>query len=70
MDISQFPEWLKLTVEVVSGLIAVASLITAYTPTPKDDEILKKVIYWISFLKPHNEEGTLKTPFTSPRKKF
>jgi len=36
--------------EVVSHVIAVASVVTALTPTPKDDAILAKVISFVRLL--------------------
>lgn len=52
-------------VQIVSGLMLVASLIVGLTPTPKDDAVLKSVrefLIRISFLKPSNEPGTVKLP--------
>ena len=36
--------------EIVSHVIAVASVVTALTPTPKDDNILRKVVDFLRLL--------------------
>ena len=48
---------------IASGLVSVASVITKLTPSPKDDEILKKVLAWLSFLQPRGVSG-MKMPLT------
>ena len=45
-------------------LMTAASIIAGLTPTPKDDEIVKKIIDFLSFLKPKTSQGTFKMPFT------
>jgi len=55
-------------VAVVSGLVTVASVVTALTPTPKDDAALawiRKILDFLSVLKPKTASGTLKVPLTS-----
>ena len=49
--------------EAASLLVAAASIITGLTPSPKDDEILKKIVAALSFLKPKDADGTFKVPF-------
>jgi len=53
--------------EIVGAALAVASLVTALTPTPKDDAILHKIVDFVSFLKPFTARGTLKIPFTKTK---
>ena len=48
---------------VVSGVLSVASLVTKLTPSPKDDEIVKQIIAWLSFLQPRGVSG-MKMPMT------
>ena len=47
-------EWLTThwtsIVEVIGGIIAVASIIVKLTPTPKDDEWLAKVVKFLAIL--------------------
>lgn len=51
---------------LITGLLAVASIVTALTPTPKDDEVVRKIAAFLSFLQPRNSAGTLKLPGASP----
>ena len=37
-------EWIVPALEIVSHVIAAASIITAITPSPKDDELLAKIV--------------------------
>jgi hypothetical protein len=48
---------------LVIGILNVASLYTGLTPDPKDDEYVKKLIAWFSFVKPVNAPGSVKLPF-------
>ena len=63
-------EWLtsnwQLLVSVLFALLTLASLITKFTKTPKDDEIVRKIISWLSFLQPSGLGG-LKLPGTPAR---
>ena len=60
-------EWLTENWEemgmIVSGVLSVASVVTKLTPSPKDDEILKQIIAWLSFLQPRGVSG-MKMPMT------
>jgi hypothetical protein len=49
-------------VEIVGGALAVASTVTALTPTPADDAVLAKIVAFFSFLTHKNAPGTLKMP--------
>jgi hypothetical protein len=53
-------------VQVVLGLLSVASLVVALTPSPKDDEFVRKAIAFLSFLQPRDAAGTVKAPLTPP----
>lgn len=44
-------------------LLAVVSFIVGATKTQEDDNVLKKVLQWLSFLQPSNAPGTLSVPF-------
>jgi len=54
--------WEELGV-ALSGLVSVASVITKLTPSPKDDEVLKQLLAWLSFLQPRGVSG-MKLPLT------
>ncbi len=60
-------EWLVENWEelglIVSGVLSVASVVTKLTPTPKDDELLRQLLAWLSFLQPRGA-GILKMPMT------
>lgn len=47
----------------VTATLTAASLIAKLTPTPKDDEVIAKIIAYVSFLPPKGK-GALKLPFT------
>lgn len=49
-------------VSIIFGVLSVASLITGLTPTPKDDQFVRKLINFFSFLKPKDSDGTFKRP--------
>lgn len=49
---------------IVGGLLSVASLITALTPGKKDDNVVKSIAGFLSFLTHKNTTGTLKVPGT------
>lgn len=49
----------------ISAALVLASVITAFTPTPKDDEVVRKIASWLSFLQPRTSAGTLKFPGTA-----
>jgi hypothetical protein len=51
---------------IVGALLTLASLITALTDTPKDDEWVRKIAGWLSFLQPRSSVGTVKAPLTAP----
>lgn len=51
---------------VIAALLTLASIVTALTPTPKDDEVVRKIASFLSFLQPRTSAGTLKPPFRSP----
>ena len=60
-------EWIlvnwDLMLEALFGIMSVASIIVKLTPSPKDDEILKRVLHWVSFLRPRGD-GIFKMPMT------
>lgn len=41
-----FFEWVQAWIAVIPTIVMIASFISAVTPTPKDDEWMKKV-YWV-----------------------
>lgn len=51
---------------VVSALLTVASLVTKLTPSPKDDEVVRKIMAFFSFLQPKDVPGVVKMPGTKP----
>lgn len=54
---------------MIAGLLlSAASMITALTPTPADDAVVRKLLVLISFLQPADADGTLKVPMTEARK--
>lgn len=52
----------------LGALLSLASVITGLTPSPKDDEVVRKIIAFLSFLTPRDASGTFKPPFKPPRK--
>ena len=54
----------RVLAEVVFALLTVAGLITGLTNTPKDDEIVRKIVGFLGFLKPADQPGTVKLPLT------
>lgn len=60
--------WDTLTT-IVGILMAVASLVTGLTDTPKDDSVLAKVrsfLALVGLLQPKDSPGTVKAPLTKP----
>lgn len=55
-------------VGIIGGLLSLASLVTSLTKSPKDDEWVKKLIGWLSFLTHNDTVGTLKAPLTPTKK--
>jgi hypothetical protein len=51
---------------VLGALLTAASLVTKLTPTPKDDEVVRKILAFLSFLQPRGA-GLLKVPGTPPK---
>ncbi len=49
---------------LVFALLGVAQLITGLTNTPKDDAVVRKILDFLSFLKPKDAAGTFKVPLT------
>ena len=42
--------------------LALASVITKMTPTPKDDAVVRRILGFLSFLQPRDQSGLLKRP--------
>lgn len=62
--------WPELTA-AFAALSTFASIVVRLTPTPRDDEVLKRILDWASFLRPKDAPGTLKMPLlqhTKPKK--
>jgi hypothetical protein len=55
-----------LVLKIGSALLGLASIVTKITPTPKDDYVLHWLTGFFSLLKPGDQPGLLKLPFTSP----
>lgn len=54
---------------IAMALLTVASLVTALTPSPKDDAIvdkIRRVLAWLSALQPRDSAGRMKLPATKP----
>ena len=51
----------------IGALLTAASLITRLTPSPKDDEWVRKIISALSFLQPRGSDTTLKLPGTAAK---
>ena len=49
--------------QIIGSFVAAATIITGLTPTPKDDEWLKKIVSALSFVTSKDKEGTFKVPF-------
>lgn len=58
--------WDTLVAIVTAGL-ALASLITRLTPTPKDDEFVRRLVGFLSFLRPADSDEVFKAPFTKAK---
>lgn len=54
--------------EIIGAALGLASMITALTPTPKDDAVVHKILDFFSVLKPFTAKGTLKLPLTRTKK--
>ena len=63
---SFFVENWGILAAILSGGLTLASLITALTPTPKDDAFVAQLMAWLSFLQPKTSVGTVKAPLTKP----
>lgn len=65
-------QWIQEHWEEIGAILAavytIASIIVAWTPTPKDDEVLKRFMEWLSFLTPFDTPGTLKRPLSSRKR--
>lgn len=71
MAFSDVVTWLgenwTVLVEVTGGLLAVASLVTGLTKTPKDDAVVAKLQGWLgrlSVVTHKDAPGSFKVPFT------
>lgn len=69
MSFSDVVSWLgenwPVLVEVVGGLLGVATLVTGLTKTPKDDAVVAKLQGWLgrlSVVTHKDAPGTLKVP--------
>lgn len=49
------------------ALLALASVVTRFTKTPKDDEVVRKALAILSVLNPGDAGGGLKLPGSRPR---
>ncbi len=60
-------EWIATNWELIaagiSSVMGLASVIVKLTPSPKDDEWLKKVVGFVGFLQ-HKDVGGAKLPLT------
>jgi hypothetical protein len=65
-DMSFILENYDTILAAVGALLTAASLVTKLTPTPKDDEVVRKVLAFLSFLQPKGA-GLLKVPGTPAR---
>lgn len=52
-------------VAIIPALIAIATVVTAFTKTPKDDAWVRRIAGWLSFLTHKDTTGTVKMPGTS-----
>lgn len=52
---------------ILGLLVAVATAVTRLTPSPKDDEVVRKIAAFLSFLQP-KDVGGVKAPLTPPKK--
>jgi hypothetical protein len=57
---------LKTIGAIVSAVLVLATLVTGLTPSPKDDEVVRKIAGFLSFLTPKDAPGTFKLPMTPP----
>ena len=64
-------EWLVenwvTVVEVVGAVLALATAVTRLTPSPKDDEVVKKIVGVFSVLE-HADVGGVKLPAVPTKK--
>lgn len=57
----------ELLVSALFALLTAASIVTRFTSTPDDDAFVRKLIGWLSFLRPGDQGGSVKVPLTSAR---
>ena len=66
-------EWMILhttdLLEIVAAAIALATVVTRMTPTPKDDEFLKKLVLLFSMMNHKDSDKKYKLPLTPGKKK-
>lgn len=55
-------------ITLVAATLTIASIIAGWTKTPDDDAVIRRIIDFLSFLKPRDAAGTLKLPLTSTKK--
>lgn len=55
--------WAELS-GILFLLLSLASAITALTDTPEDDKWVRRILDFLSFLRPRDAAGTLKPPGT------
>lgn len=55
-------------IAIVTAALALASLITRLTPTPKDDEFVRRLVGFLSFLRPADNDDFFKLPLTQVKK--
>ncbi len=64
--------WLLTNWDAVAGIaalaVALATAVSRLTPTPKDDEVLKKVVGALSILTHRDRPSSLKLPLKSQPK--
>lgn len=51
--------------ELLTAVYALVSIIVRLTPSPKDDEILRKILEYVSFLRPRDNPEVFKLPLTT-----
>lgn len=58
-----FVDHLEDIYTAVGLALAAATLVTGWTPTPRDDEVVRKVIGTLSVVMPKDAPGTFKWPW-------